>query len=139
MSQESQLVPLVKSKKLAAIRKQALQFAEKNRGQPDVFTPSKPTKQTDDLLKQAQEQVDAKINEIMANYVPGKKNKMFALKYGSPESIKKMSISTIFSRLHIVKSKKFMTIENLDYFGIEPKPAINHTSGGFKARQDNIK
>jgi hypothetical protein len=53
----------------------------------------------------------------MASYPPGKKNKMFTLRYGSPESIKQMAMKAIFSRLALVKPKKFPLIENLDYFG----------------------
>jgi len=138
MSQESHLVPLVKSKKLTAIRKQALQLSEKNLAQRDVILASKPTNQANDLLKQVQDLIDAKINEFMANYAPGKRNKLFAIKYGSPESIKQMNITDIFSHLHIIKSKKFITLENLNYFGIDTKPAINHKPG-FKVRQNNIK
>jgi hypothetical protein len=53
----------------------------------------------------------------MALYPPGNKNKMFTLRYGSPESIKQMNMKAIFTRLNIVKPKKFALIESLDYFG----------------------
>ena len=69
---------------------------------------------------EAREQINAKIDEIMAIYPPGKKNKMFTLRYGSPESIKQMNIKAIFTHLNIVKPKKFALIESLDYSG-------NHT------------
>ena len=69
------------------------------------------------LLKAAQEQINAKIDEIMAIYPPGKKNKMFTLRYGSPESIKQMAMKAIFTHLGLVKPKKFALIESLDYFG----------------------
>lgn len=115
----SLLVPLGKSKKLAAIRKQSqsLQTIEKNPAQSDENQSSGLNKEVSGLLKEAQEQIDAKIDEIMASYPPGKKNKMFALKYGSPESIRQMPMKAIFTRLNIVKPKKFALIESLDYYG----------------------
>jgi hypothetical protein len=50
-------------------------------------------------------------------YPPGKNNKLFTLRYGSPESIKKMTMKAIFTHLGLVKPKKFKLIESLDYFG----------------------
>jgi hypothetical protein len=127
ISGNSLLVPLTKSKKLAAIRKQSqsLQSIEKNPVPSAVILSSGLNKEASGLLKEAQEQINAKICEIMALYPPGKKNKMFALKYGSPESIKQMTMKAIFAHLAIVKLKKFALIENLDYFGndIQPKKA----------------
>ena len=119
ISESRLLVPLGKSKKLAAIRKQsqALQTIEKNPVQCDEIPSSGQSKEVNGLLKAAQEQINAKIDEIMASYPPGKKNKMFTLRYGSPESIKQMAMKAIFTRLGLVKPKKFALIENLDYFG----------------------
>jgi hypothetical protein len=74
-------------------------------------------KEVSGLLKEARAQINARIDEIMASYPPCKKNKMFTLKYGSPENIKQMNMKTIFTRLAIVKPKKFALIESLDYFG----------------------
>ena len=119
ISESSMLVPLAKSKKLAAIRKQsqAQQTIEKQPVKRDEIASSGQNKEANALLKAAREQIDAKIAELMASYSPGKKNKMFALRYGSPESIKQMAIKAIFTRLGLVKPKKFALIENLDYFG----------------------
>ena len=75
------------------------------------------SKEVSGLLKAAQEQINAKIDQIMASYPPGKKNKLFTLRYGSPESIKQMAMKTIFTRLGLVKPRKFALIESLDYFG----------------------
>ena len=55
--------------------------------------------------------------EIMSIYPPVKKNKMFTLRYGSPESIKQMTMKGIFTHLGLVKPRKFALIESLDYFG----------------------
>jgi hypothetical protein len=74
-------------------------------------------KEISGLLTEAQKQINTKIDEIMASYPPVKKNKMFTLRYGSPESIKQMAIKTIFTHLGLVKPKKFALIESLDYFG----------------------
>jgi len=119
ISENSLLVPLTKSKKLAAIRKQShsQQTIEKNPVQSDVTTSSGLNKEVNGLLKEAREQINAKIDEIMASYPPGKKNKMFTLRYGSLESIKQMAMKAIFKHLNIAKHKNFALIENLDYFG----------------------
>jgi len=119
ISESSLLVPLAKSKKLAALRKQSQvqQAIEKNPVQSDEIPSSGLDKEVSGLLTEARKQINAKIDEIMASYPPGKKNKMFTLRYGSPESIKQMDIKTIFTHLGLVKPKKFALIENLDYFG----------------------
>ena len=107
ISKSSILVPLAKSKKLAAIGKQsqARQTIEKNPVQRDEIPNSGLNKEVNGLLKAAQEQVNAKIDEIMASYPPGKKSKMFTLKYGSPERIKQMAMKAIFTHLGLVKPK----------------------------------
>ena len=119
ISKSSLPVPLAKSKKLAAIRNrsQSLQAIKTNTLQPSEIQSSGLNKEVSGLLKEACDQIDAKIAEIMACYPPGKKNKMFALKYGSPESIKKRAVKAIFIHLNMVKPRKFAPIENLDYFG----------------------
>ena len=61
--------------------------------------------------------LNAKIDEIMVSYPPGKKNKIFTLRYGSPESIKQMNMNAIFTLLNMFKPKKLALIESLDYFG----------------------
>lgn len=121
ISENTLLVPLAKSKKLAAIRKQsqAQQTLEKNPVPSAKIPSSGLNKEVNLLLKEAQEQINAKINEIMASYPPGKKNKMFTLRYGSPESIKQMTMKAIFTHLGLLKFKKFALIENLDYFGTD--------------------
>ena len=112
-------MPLAKSKKLAGIRNrsQSLQTIKTSASQRSEIPPSGLNKEVSGLLTEARDQIDAKIAEIMARYPPGKKNKMFALKYGSPESIKKMAMKAIFTHLNIVKPNKFAHIECLDYFG----------------------
>jgi len=119
ISKNTLLVPLAKSKKLAALRKQSqVQQTIKKNPVPSAEIPSSGlNKEVNLLLKAAQEQINAKIDEIMTSYPPGKKNKMFTLRYGSPESIKEMDMKAIFTHLGLVKPKKFAFIENLDYFG----------------------
>ncbi len=118
-SGSSLLVPLAKSKKLAALRKQSQvqQTIEKNPVQRDEILSSGLNKEVNELIKTAQEDINAKIDALMASYPPGKKNKLFTLRYGSPESIKQMAMKTIFTRLGLVKPRKFALIESLDYFG----------------------
>jgi hypothetical protein len=119
ISESSLLVPLGKSKKLSAIRKQlqSPQIIEKNPVLCDEIPSSGQSKEVSALLKAAQEQINAKIDEIMSSYPPGKKSKMFALRYGSLESIKQMAMKAIFTHLGLVKPRKFALIESLDYFG----------------------
>lgn len=104
---------------MAAIRKQsqALQTIEKHPVQSNEIPSSVLNKEVNGLLKEAREQINTKIDKIMTFYPPGKKNKMFILRYGSPESIKQMNMKAIFTHLNIVKPKKFAFIESLDYFG----------------------
>ena len=68
------------------------------------------------------EYANAKIDEIMASYAHGKQNKLFALRYGAPESIKQMSMKAIFTHLGLVKPKNFALIESLDFFGNATPP-----------------
>jgi len=120
ISETSLLVPLAKSKKLAAIRNrsQALQTIKTNALQrSEIPSSGRNKEEVSGLLTEARDQIDTKIAEIMARYPPGKKNKMFALKYGSPESIKQMAMKAIFNHPNMVKPNKFALIESLDYFG----------------------
>lgn len=130
-SERSLLVPLAKSKKLAAIRGrlQVPQMLDKSPVQTDETSSLGLKKEVNGLLKEARELIDAKIDEILASYPTGKKNKMFALRYGTPETIKQMKIKAIFSRLAIVKAKKFALIERLNYFGNDTKPASDSNPG----------
>jgi hypothetical protein len=125
------LVPLTSSKKLAAIRKQSqsVHALEKKPVPSSQTRLSGQHKDTNELLTEAQEQINARINQLMAIYPQGRKNKMFAIKYGTPESIKQMTIKTIFTRLAMVKPKNFTLIESLDYFG-------NATLQGEKLNSD---
>jgi len=119
VSESRLLVPLAQSKKLAALRQQskAPQTLEKKPAPSTEIAASGLNKDISGLLNEAQEQVNAKINELMALYPHGKKNKMFALKYGAPDRIKQMNLKAIFTRLAMDKPKKFALIQNLDYFG----------------------
>lgn len=123
VSESRLLVPLTQSKKLAAIRKQsqALQTLEKKPA-PTTKIAAELNKDINGLLNDAQERVNAKINELMALYPPGKKNKMFALKYGSPDHLKQINLKAVFTRLAIDKPKKFALIQHLDYFGNATTP-----------------
>ena len=124
VSESRLLVPLSQSKKLAAIRKhsQALQTLEKKPAPSTEIGAPRLNKDVRGLLNDAQERVNAKINELMALYPPGKKNKMFALKYGSSDHLKQMNLKAVFTRLAIDKPKKFALIQHLDYFGNATMP-----------------
>ena len=117
--QSNLLVPLTKSNKLASFRKQSrpLLASEKDQAGLDVRTSKRLDKETNHLLREAQEQITTIINTMMALYPSAKKNKLFSLKYGSPESIKQLSIPDIFSTLNVTKPKQFKPIENLNFFG----------------------
>jgi hypothetical protein len=117
--QSNLLVPLTKSNKLASFRKQShpLLSSEKDQAGIDARTSQRLNKETSHLLREAQEQITTIINTMMALYPSAKKNKLFSLKYGSPESIKQLSIADIFSTLKVTKPKQFKPIENLNFFG----------------------
>lgn len=117
--QSNLLVPLTKSNKLASFRKQShpLLSSEKDPTSLDVRTSQRLDKETSHLLREAQEQITTIINTMMALYPSAKKNKLFSLKYGSPESIKQLSIADIFFTLKVTKPKQFKPIENLNFFG----------------------
>ena len=118
ISESRLLVPLGKSKKLAALRQQsqALQTSENNSVKRDEIVSTGLNKEANGLLKAAQEQINAKIDAIMASYPQCKKNKLFMLRYGSPESIKQMAMKAIFTRLGLVQPKRFGLIENWNCF-----------------------
>ena len=138
VSESRLLVPLTQSKKLATIRKQsqALQPLEKKPAPSTEITASGLNKDVSGLLNEAQEHINAKINELMALYPPGKKNKMFALKYGSPDRIKQMNLKAIFTRLAIDKPKKFALIQHLDYFGKAAMPVETANPNLFEQQID---
>ena len=117
--QSNLLVPLTKSNKLASFRKQShpLLSSEKDQAGIDARISQRLNKETSHLLREAQEQITTIINTMMALYPSAKKNKLFSLKYGSPESIKQLSIADIFSTLKVTKPKQFKPIENLNFFG----------------------
>jgi hypothetical protein len=116
---DSLLVPLTKSKKLAAIRARTLTKQSNTKINFENNSLRSPTfnKERKTLLEAARNQINTRINEILTSYPPGKQNRMFTIRYGSPESIKQMNLNVIFSRLKIAKPKNFALIENLDYFG----------------------
>lgn len=71
------------------------------------------------LLKNAALKVDIRIAEIKKNYPPSKQNKMFAVRYGDLEKLKKRRLEEIFELLEIEKPPKFNLIAELNYFGVK--------------------
>jgi hypothetical protein len=112
--QSNLLVPLAKSTKLASIHKQSQQLlkSEEHPTGLDERTSPRLDKKTNGLLLEAQKQITILIEDRMALYPSAKKNKMF-----SPESIKQLSITKIFSSLRANKPQQFIPIENLNFFG----------------------
>lgn len=118
LSESPTLVPLAKSKKLAALRQQA------QAAQPVVLKHTHKDRHlaarsddTETLLATARARIDARIDELMAAYPQGKQKKLFALRYGTPDSIKHKTIKAIFVQLQITGLKAFTKVEGLDYFG----------------------
>ena len=139
--QSNLLVPLTKSNKLASFRKQShpLLSSEKDPPGLDMRTSQRLHKETSHLLKEAQEQITTIINTIMALYPSAKKNKLFSLKYGSPESIKQLSIADIFSTLKVTKPKQYKPIENLNFFGDQTSLLKKSKWGGLTIVKNQIK
>lgn len=69
-------------------------------------------------LEEARKAINNKIIDIMNRYPPGKKHKMFAIKYGAIDKIPTLSIKQAFMLLgiHYPPVKKSL-IADLDYFG----------------------
>jgi len=104
-----------------------------------VRTSQRLDKETSHLLREAQEQITTIINTMMALYPSAKKNKLFSLKYGSPESIKQLGIADIFSTLKVTKPKQFKPIENLNFFGDQTSLLKKSKWGGLTIVKNQIK
>ncbi|NOS87570.1 MAG: hypothetical protein HOP34_03345 [Methylococcaceae bacterium] len=114
VSESPLLVPLAKSKKLAALRHSSQP--------PDVQKPAPSPRVPHgrglhDSMAAAKIQVDARIAEIIAAYPQGKQQKLFALRYGTPESLRQMPFAAVFARLQIAKPAQFSHIAHLNYWG----------------------
>jgi hypothetical protein len=123
VTEHNLLVAHGQSKKLADIRK---------RLQPEspVAAPPLPDKQLLAGLKpevateltKARQLIDDSINRIMKSFPEGKKNRLFAFRFGSVEAVKTISIKAAFKALgiadHLVNMK---LLADMDSYGHEVK------------------
>ncbi|MGR9116485.1 MAG: hypothetical protein ACU85E_12025 [Gammaproteobacteria bacterium] len=132
--QESEhLIPPGKSKRLAAMRQRAQNPAMPSKDEFNatevVASSSSMSVDAVSALSVARARILQQIEQIKMRYPPGKQNKLFALRYGEAEQIKRMSIKEIFALFEIADDiKNFNLIQHLDYHGDE-------TNGGKATAQ----
>jgi hypothetical protein len=110
------------SKKLAEIRRKAqagqtnLPPVESTNTDHEIPADLKPEVAAE--LKKARRLFDARIAEIMSRFPAGKRNKLFSLRYGSIDAIKRMDMSAAFKRLGMPDNQvRMRLIAGLDYYG----------------------
>lgn len=101
------------------------------RGIPDSPSPCKKNSlhgTSDELaiqLANAREKIDCKINELMNRLPEGKKNKLFRLRYGTVDGIRRVTISKAFQRLGIdANDVKLGMLAGMNYFGQIEKESV---------------
>lgn len=121
--QESRLlVPPGKSKRLAALRQQScIQESETaNAETQEAVLPVELSKETAKALSEARACIQRQIEHIKRRYPPGRQNKLFTIRYGEFERIKRKNIKEIFVLLDLdADLKNFDLIAHLDYDGNE--------------------
>lgn len=113
------LVPPGKSKRLATLRSKAL--TEKSPEFNSTRAPEAPpamSRRTTDALAEARVSILRQIERIQARYPAGKRNKLFAIRYGEFERLKQKSIKELFALLAITDaSRDFNLIADLNFDG----------------------
>jgi len=116
------LVSPAQSSKLAALRDRArgVEVAP-------VVIPANPinTALSDDVaaeLRKARRLIDGRCAVIMGNYPKAKQNKLFSLRFGPIEELKKLPVSVIFKRLDLDSQLLDQRLlGKLDYHGHTPE------------------
>ena len=119
--QESNLlVPSGKSKRLAALRRQnRIQVPEDSETQEAAMLAAL-NQDVYEALREARVCIQRRIEQIKHHYPPGRQNKLFAIRYGDLECIKRRSIKEIFDLLAMEPDQKnFNLIEHRDFDGNE--------------------
>ena len=123
ITERNLLVAHGQSKKLADIR-QRLQPEQPVEVLPlpgkQPLTGLKPEVATE--LNKARTLIDAGINRIMRDFPEGKKNRLFAFRFGSVDALKTMSIKSVFKALAIDNNLvKMKLIAEMDWHGNDVK------------------
>ncbi len=115
----SLLVPVGKSKKLAAMRSKIQTAAAAPVVQPaNRAMNSDLSREAAAELKIAQRLIDETCAEIMSCFPQGKQRSLFNIRFGSEDALKAMGIQTAFKTLGIDHHRvKMRLIAGLDYYG----------------------
>jgi len=115
----SLLVPVGKSKKLAAMRSKIQTAAAAPVVQPaNRAMNSDLSREAAAELNIAQRLIDETCAEIMSRFPQGKQRSLFNIRFGSEDALKTMTIQTAFKTLGInQQSVKMRLIAGLDYYG----------------------
>ena len=121
IQESSLLIPSNKSKRLAALREQSLskqKTATLTAETKKTAFVSRTNKDVTDALNEARACIRKQIERIKRRYPPGKQNKLFAIRYGDFDKLKRKSIKEIFALLNLdANLRNFESIEHLDYEG----------------------
>jgi hypothetical protein len=76
-------------------------------------------------LAKAREKIDCRINELMSLLPEGKKNKLFCLRYGTVDGIKRMAVPEAFQRLGVDgRGVKLRMLAGMNYYGQTEKESV---------------
>lgn len=111
------LVPSGKSRRLSALAMNASRSVNGSVAgvAESLATPS--AEEIESRCKKARFMIDQRIEAIKMRLPPGKRNKLFAIRYGESEVLKRKSLREIFQRLNIEEPPNFETIAKFDYDG----------------------
>ena len=122
IQESSLLIPPGKSKRLAALRQQSrLQSPETECTETQgAATSVMLSKDAALALSEARAHIQRQIEQIKKRYPPGRQNKLFAIRYGELERLKRKTLKEIFALLELDANRKnFNLIERLDFDGNE--------------------
>jgi hypothetical protein len=114
--EHSLLVPISKSKKLAAIANKHATIVPPNSTKP-IASVSGLKSELEIELERAQTLIDTRIDKIMNSFPQGKRNSLFRFRYGSVAEIKSLAITVAFQRLDIHHPINTRLLENRNYHG----------------------
>ena len=114
----SLLVPVGKSKKLAAMRSKVQAVVAPVVQPANRAMNSDLSREAAAELKIAQRLIDETCAEIMSRFPQGKQRSLFNIRFGSDDALKAMGIQTAFKTLGIDHHRvKMRLIVGLDYYG----------------------
>jgi len=114
----SLLVPVGKSKKLAAMRSKVQAIAAPVVQPANLNISADLSRESAAELKIAQRLIDETCAGIMSRFPQGKQRRLFNIRFGSEDALKTMTIQTAFKTLGIDYHRvKMRLVAGLDYYG----------------------